>query len=224
VPVVHRVSRAPTGSESGAAPSTWSAGASAGAGSAPGVAPSPSRTPSELLVPINATAALFILKARVPAYWKYGTYAVSTSNNSLLSVDVDDGGGLARIFVAIAAAAKSGMDPIDCSLQTPLLQGGGKRPVGALPASCTVQSYPNGDQVMQEVLKADPYGEYQYRIIANRADGVALEITAANGDWANPATEVTRAVPPLTVAAWTDIALDPLWQLQVPVKMAKAAE
>lgn len=227
VPAVHRLSRAPTGpgAESGpeAAASPNSAGADAS--SAPEFAtPSPTPTASEALVPINSAAAFYILKTRVPADWKYGTYELSTSNTSLLTVDVNDGSGLARIFVAIATTANSGMDPVDCSLQTPLLEGGGKRPTGALPASCAVQHYPDGDQVMAEVLKADPYGEYQYRIIANRADGVALEITAANGDWGNPATEVTRAVPPLTVAAWTQIALDPLWQLMVPVKMAKAAQ
>lgn len=227
-PVVHHLSRAPTDTASAAEPGSsgssgsWGASGSSGAPATPSLAPG--QSPSELLVPINAAAAFYILKTRVPAGWKYGTHDPSASNTSLLTVDVNDGAGLARIFVAIASTARSGMDPIDCSLQMPLIEGGGTRPAGAPPASCDVQHYPNGDRVMQEVLKADPYGEYQYRIIANRADGVALEITAANGDYGSPATEVTRVAPPLTVAAWTQIALDPVWQLQVPVRMAESAE
>jgi hypothetical protein len=78
--------------------------------------------------------------------------------------------------------------------------------------------------VIQEVLGADSYGEYQYRVIVNRVDGVSVEITAANGDWSSTSTEVTRPVPPLTVAFLTKLALDPLWQLEVPVKLAKLAE
>lgn len=186
--------------------------------------PSPSPTaqaPVKALAPITATAAVNILRMKVPATWKYGAYPQSNSGMSLLNIDVDDGKGLARVFVAIGNSKQSGMDPIDCKLQAALLASGGKRPPGAPATNCVVRHYPNGDQVMQEVLRADPYGEYQYRIIADRADGVALEITAANGDWSAASTEVTRATPPLTVEQLTAIALDPIWQLEVPAKLNK---
>jgi nucleoid-associated protein YgaU len=214
----------------GAVPATRSAAAAATAlpeSRAPAFAdaaeaakPAPSQTRSAATVPINAAAAVAILRQLVASGWKFGTYPAS-SPGSVLRVDVDDGKGLAQIFVDLAPAAASGMDPIDCSRQTALTTGGGKRPAGADPASCAVASYANGDKAMQEVLKADSYGEYLYRIIVDRSDGVVVEITAANGDWNNPKTEVTRARPPLSVAQWTAVALDRLWQLRVPAKYAE---
>jgi hypothetical protein len=210
--VLHRPSTAPTGSATLTPPASGDA--------TPSPAPT-ARTPAAALAPITATAAVNILRMKVSAAWKYGTYSQSSSGMSLLSVDVDDGKGLARVFVAIGRTKQSGLDPIDCKLQASLLANGGKRPTGAPPTSCVVQHYPNGDVVMQEVLQADPYGEYQYRIIADRADGIAMEITAANGDWSAASTEVTRITPPLNVAQWTAVALDPIWQLEVSAKLTK---
>lgn len=207
-PVAHRSSHTPI-SSAPASPSPSSI-----AESPP---PSPTATaPGTSLAPITSQAAAQILKRYQPD-WIYGSYdPVNNARTSLLDTDVNDGKGLARVFVGIGTAKASGMDPADCSLQKPLLEGGGTRPAGAPPSSCDVKQFPNGDQVMQEVLKADTYGEYQYRIIAYRADGIAVEITASNGDWISPATEVTRAVPPLSVAEWTAIALDRAWKLEVP--------
>ena len=216
--VVHRPSRpsrAPTRS--------GSASPSATADMTPTPTPT-AGTYTLTLVPITSKAAVDILIKKLGSSWTYGPFnPANNAGTSLLDFDVNDGKGLARVFVGIAPVGKSGMDPIDCSLQGPLLKGGGTRPSGAPPASCNVQHYPNGDLAMQEVLKADAYGEYQYRIIANRADGVAVEITASNGDWSKAATEVTRVLPPLSVAQWTAIALDPAWQLAVPVNNAGIA-
>jgi hypothetical protein len=206
-------------------------GAAEAAGSAEarpgGPSPSPRSTVSPAgdaasvqTVPINAIAAANILRRLVGGAWKLGGFAASTPG-SVLDVDIEDGLGPARIFVDVAPAAKSGMDPIDCTPQVGLLKGGGPRPVGALPPSCSVETFPNGDRAMVEVLAADTSGEYQYRIIVSRADGVAVEITAANGDWNNPKAAVTRARPPLTPAQWTAIALSAAWQVNVPVTLAK---
>jgi hypothetical protein len=183
--------------------------------------PSPVSTSTQGLIPINSAAAVNILKRLVAAKWKFMSYDPTTTG--ALTFAVDDGQGLAQIFVAVQPAAASGMDAIDCTEQTALIQGGGKRPVGAVPASCVVRTYTNGDKAMQEVLKADAYGQYQYRIIVSRADGVAVEITAANGSWQSAATEVTRPRPPLSAAQWTTVALNPAWQPRMPVTPVETA-
>jgi len=204
--IVQRTSRAPTS-----------------ASPAPTAAPSavlpatPTAPSTDGVEPINSETAVKLLKLNGAADWKFGSYHPKNNNPaSLLNVDVEDGRGLARIFIAIGSTTDSGMDPADCSFQAKLLQDVKGRPTGAPPASCNVRTLPNGDKVMQEVLRADQYGEYQYRVIAYRADGVALEITAANGDDQKSVTEVTRATPPLSLPQWTSIALDRSWQLVVP--------
>jgi hypothetical protein len=204
--VVQHASRAPTS-------------ASPAATAAPSqVLPATPTAPStDGVQPINSQTAVELLRLNGAAGWKFGSYnPYNQRTASLLNVDVDDGQGLARIFIAIGSTAKSGMDPADCSLQAKMLQDVKARPIGAPPASCTVRTLPNGDKVMQEVLRADQYGQYQYRVVAYRADGVAMEITAANGDVQKSGTELTRVTPPLSLPQWTAIALDRSWQLVVP--------
>lgn len=213
--VVQHASRAPTSASAIPSPTVVP-------DSAPPVTPTAPNT--DLVEPINSETAVRLLRMNGAADWKFGSYHPKSNNPaSLLNLDVDDGQGTARIFVAIGSATASGMDPADCSLQAKMLQDIKGRPPGAPPASCAVRTYPNGDKVMQEVLRADVYGEYQYRVIAYRADGVAVEITAANGDDQNPATEVTRATPPLSLPQWTAIALDRSWQLLVPYTNSPSA-
>lgn len=212
---VHRPSGAPSSTDRASpSPSETALGAAT---------PEPTRSATEPLVPINATAAYNILKMSVPAGWTFGAYKPSDAINSLLDIDVDDGTGHARIFVGIGLNAKSGMDPIDCGQQkqAQVLNAGGAQPSGAPSISCTIQRYTDGDLVMQQVLPVGMYGEYMYRIIANRADGVALEITATNGDFGGVAGAVTEAQPPLSIAQWTAIAMERIWQLRVPVSLAK---
>jgi len=182
--------------------------------------PNAKTPPGQGTVPINSTAAVKILRQLVAAKWAFGTYSQGGAD-SLLDVDVDDGKGLAHIFVGVAPASNPGMDPIDCSLQAPLLKGGGTRPAGAPPPSCNISKTANGDMVMAEVLKADAYGDYEYRVITSRNDGVAVEITAANGDFSNRKTEMTRVAPPLSLGAWVAVALSRMWRLDVAVSLAE---
>ena len=217
--VVHHASRAPT------TPSAvTSAGPTPSFSSLVG-APTPSVTPPRgaSLQLINSQAAVEILKQDGAAVWKFGSYdPTNTSPTLLLNVIVDDGGGSARISVAIGTVKYSGMPSADCKLQAQLLQKSGNNPVGGpQPKSCDVKNYPNGDTVMQQVFEQADIKFDEYQVTAYRADGVAVEIVAANGDGNVYPTEVTRALPPLTVAQWTAIALDRAWKLEVPAKLTE---
>jgi hypothetical protein len=83
-----------------------------------------------------------------------------------------------------------------------------------------VATFSNGDKVMQEVLKANAYGVYQYRVIADRTDGVAVELDVSNGSLSGPGTKFTRADPPLSLGVWTVFAVDQVWQPRVPSDLA----
>jgi len=148
-----------------------------------GGAPTPSRTSGDPLVPITATAAVNILRRIASPKWQYGAYNPMST---------------ARCFGSTSTTAMASPRSSSTSARwrtaawTDRLRDADRADRGAAnarrggPAGCTVRTFANGDRAMQEVLKADTYGEYQYRIIVSRADGVALEITAANGDWNSP--------------------------------------
>jgi hypothetical protein len=183
---------------------------------------SPATVPPQRLVPLNAAVAAGILKQSVGANWKFVSYDAKSTGT--LAFTADDGQGLFQISVTVAtAAAAGGLDPIDCSLQIALIKGGGPRPANAVPASCSVAVFSNGDKVMQEVLRANAYGVYQYRVIAHRTDGVVVEFDVSNGSLTSPATRFTRANPPLALGVWTVFAVDQVWQPRVPVSLLDGA-
>lgn len=187
-------------------------------------------------VPISATAAVNILRKLVAANWRFGAYKPS-STRSLLQVDVDDGKGLSEISVAIAPVGTSYMSPVDCAKQgfsgpaTPSPNPAGLSPtsdpaaakgaVAAGKSGCYVAGYDNGDQVMLEVLTSPQSNVVIDRVIANRSDGIAIEIMAWNGDPTSAYDQVTRAWPPLDVERWADIAVSRMWQPYVSASLAK---
>ncbi len=179
-------------------------------------APSPVPTGQ---VPINATAAVRILKRLGSPTWIFGSYEASAPG-SLLRVNIDDGYGLAQIFVAVAPAARSGMDPVDCTPQWLAIKAAGSPAGGAVQPSCHELTEPNGDRVMEQILAPAGSNVVIYRVIADRSDGLAVEIAAQNGDPASTVNEVTRALPPLSPYRWMSIATNRAWQLDVPAALA----
>lgn len=186
-------------------------------------------------VPINATAAVNILRKLVAANWKFGAYKPS-STRSLLQVDVDDGKGLSEISVTIAPVGTSYVSPVDCAKQgfsgaaTPSSNPDGFSPTsdpaaakGIAPAKseCYVAGYDTGDRVMLEVLTSPQSNVVIDRVVANRSDGVAIEIMAWNGDPTSAYDHVTRAWPPLDVERWAYIAVSRMWQPYVSASLAK---
>ncbi|HZP51707.1 hypothetical protein [Actinocrinis sp.] len=178
--------------------------------------------------PINAPAAVTILRKLVAATWTFGDYKPA-SRGSLLRVNVDDGKGVSQIFVDIAPVANGGIDPVNCALQglglpqaTPS-SAAKLRPnaSGTLSECYTEGNTVTGDTAMLEVIAPPASKVVVYRVIVNRPDGVAIEITAQNGDPESAANEVTRALPPLDVETWGIVASSPMWQPYVPAALAK---
>ena len=188
---------------------------------------SPATALPQRLVPLNAAVAAGILKQSVGATWKFGSY--DPTSTGTLTFTADDGLGLFQISVtvsttaAMAAMTAKGVDPIDCSLQGALIKGGGPRPANAIPVGCNVAVFSNGDRVMQEVLNANAYGVYQYRVVADRTDGVAVELAVSNGSLSSPAAKFTRTDPPLTLSVWTVFATNHAWQPRVPTSLTDGA-
>lgn len=190
------------------------------------VAETPAAQPTGDLTPIDAQAAVVILRKLVAASWYFGSYPPA-SPGSVLLVDVDDGQGRAQIFVNVAPSAKSGMDPVDCVLQQARLKAQAQAksyttssPNGYL-ASCNVVALPNGDTAMEEVITPPHTRIVMDRVVVNRSDGLSVEITAQNGAPGSNGTVVTRPLPPLNPAVWAIVASSRLWQLEVPVAEAK---
>jgi hypothetical protein len=201
--------------------STWPSALPASAISAAAGVPTPTPT---VLVPIDAAAAAGILKQLVGrdlALVSYSTVETGKGATGSAAMIVEDRQGLAQVVVTVASVKDGVVDPLDCAQQAAQLKASGARPTGAPPVGCTVQTLTGGARVMQEVLGANPYGIYQTRVVVDRVDGVVVEIAAANGILNPPATKYTRTDPPLSVGVWTDVALNPLWQTEVPATLAK---
>lgn len=94
-------------------------------------------------------------------------------------------------------------------------QGGsneGKRPVGATPVSCTSETLPGGDIETEVVTGVDGYGYYDYEVTLTRTDGTSVMAVVGNGIPEGATVDVTRAVPPLTLAQLQVLAVNPGWQ------------
>ncbi len=150
-----------------------------------------------------------------------GAMGTGSAADSTTGMVVRDGEGLAQIFVTVVNAKIDPAEALDCAKQAALLKGGGVRPSGAPVPSCSVQTLADGAVVMQEVLRSEANGVYQIRVVAARTDGVTVAITAANGILIPASAKYTRPVPPLSLDAWTTVALNRLWQPEVSLVLAK---
>jgi hypothetical protein len=88
----------------------------------------------------------------------------------------------------------------------------GKRPVGATPVSCTSETMPDGDIETEVVTGVDANGYYDYEVTLARTDGTNVMAVVGNGIPEGATVDVTRAVPPLTLAQLQVLAADPGWQ------------
>jgi hypothetical protein len=139
----------------------------------------------------------------------------SVATETVPDLVIDDGHGLSEVSIEEFPATESTTALLDCAKQSASAPDGVvPRPTGAPPAGCTVRTLQNGDRVMAAVTPIVYPGLYDYQVLVSHADGLAIEITVANGRWTDPVA-VTRAAPPLSIAQWTTIALSPLWQMQV---------
>jgi hypothetical protein len=166
------------------------------------------------VLPIDYSAEILILHTLLPTSWTFSEARDAQDAN--LWITMDDGKGPFSVYIDVASASDSRMDPVNCTLQgLPTLAASALTESGAQHEGCALQVFPNGDKAMEEAVgMVAAGGYYQYRIIVGRADGVAVEIEASDG--LAQAGKVTRTAPPLTLAQWTQIARDRLWQLEIP--------
>lgn len=193
--------------------SAWEPGA---ASTAPAFASGASGAKS--LVPMTPAAELAILR-KLLAPWAFTDPRQPSATQADLWVDGNDGKGEFTVFVGVSNAAKSGMDPAGCAQQSlPTIDVNDL--AGTTGPGCSQIKTEAGDMVLEEVVgNVQAGGYYQYRVIAYRADGVAVEITASDGVAATGV--VTRSAPPMTPKLWAAIVTDPAWQLEVPATGAQ---
>ena len=217
-----RVSPEPSGAPSGGARtgagSAWESVAASGSGAASGAGSAPGASGVKSLVPITPAAEFAILRKLLPS-WVFTDPSGPSATQADLWVHGNDGKGEFTVFVGVASAAKSGMDPADCAQQgLPSIDV--NEPAGVTGPGCSLVKTQPGDLVMEEVVGGvHAGGYYQYRVIAYRADGVAVEITASDG--IADTGVVTRSAPPLTPQQWAALVTDPVWQLEVPAAEAQ---
>jgi hypothetical protein len=89
----------------------------------------------------------------------------------------------------------------------------GPRPAGATPVSCVEVTLPDGDRRLTFVTGTDGSGFYDYEVTLTRTDGTVVMATVGNGVPEGATVDVTRAVPPLTLAQLQAIAANPGWHL-----------
>jgi len=89
----------------------------------------------------------------------------------------------------------------------------GPRQPGDLPPSCTFKTLPGGATETDVVTGVDGSGFYDIEVTLVRADGVIVEMNVDNGTVQGATVDVTRTVPPLTMAQVEAIVADPRWRL-----------
>jgi hypothetical protein len=136
------------------------------------------------------------------------------SERGSLELNFDDRKGAVDIIVSVSLTP----DPLQCPI--PPLTDEAKRPVGALPISCTTSVLPNGDVVMPDITGDDFAGYYDLAVYVARPDGVTVSIAVGNGTLQGTPHHgkqgwpwVDRAVPPGSVAFWKSVAASPKWHL-----------
>lgn len=217
-----RVSAGPSGGSPGGSTtgpgSAWESAAPGAADASTASEAASGAYAAKSLVPITPTAELAILR-KLLAPWAFTNPSEPSATQADLWVNGNDGKGEFTLFVGVASVKQSGMDPADCAQQgLPTLDV--NDPGAVTGPGCNQVKTESGDMVLEEVVGGVHVGGYyQYRVIAYRADGVAVEITASDG--VADTETVTRPAPPMTPELWAAIATDPAWQLEVPATEAQ---
>lgn len=124
----------------------------------------------------------------------------------------DDGHGRAQISVSAEKIAATPLRPA-FSCATWSGKNEGPRPAGATPPSCTTTHLADGDTLYSVVSGNDPHGYYDYEVQLKRTDGVTVIAWVADGLPEGTEVDVTRAVPPLTIAQLTALVETPGWHV-----------
>ncbi|MGF1429637.1 hypothetical protein [Kitasatospora sp. LaBMicrA B282] len=137
----------------------------------------------------------------------------------------DDGAGASTVMLSMSVAANP-QQMRNCADWHGGSDEGPRRP-GYEQPSCQVTPLPDGSTMLSLVTGTDGYGLYDEEVTLFRADGLTLQITAANAVLSDsgtsvPPVTVTRDRPPVGLPGWQAIAQSPQWQFKVPQSVLDA--
>lgn len=143
----------------------------------------------------------------------YGLSPVGTSNAPIGVADLvyDDGRGPSEIIASVVQYTAQMATENDYTCVGFISTDATARQPGAPQPSCTQQSAANGDAEYVVVTADDGSGFYDYEVNLFTPGGVVVALDVGNGVPRGATVEVTRAVPPLTLAQIEKIAADPAW-------------
>jgi hypothetical protein len=142
----------------------------------------------------------------------HGLHAVRQDGTSVGVADViyDDGHGQAEIIASVRAysAELKSWNAYTCANFSATDEA--QRPSGAPAPSCTVTTT-DGHMEYTVVTADDGSGFYDYEVNLFTADNMVVSLDVGNGVPQGATVDVTRAVPPLSLAEMRAIVADPAW-------------
>ena len=143
----------------------------------------------------------------------YGLRAVRHNSTSIGVADViyDDGHGQSEIMVSVRAysAALRSWNAYTCADFS--AADAVQRPSGAPAPSCMSVTTADGHVEYVMVTADDGSGFYDYEVNLFTADNTVVALDVGNGVPQGATVDVTRAVPPLSLAEMQDVVADPAW-------------
>ena len=143
----------------------------------------------------------------------YGLHAVRQNSTSIGVADViyDDGHGQSEIIVSVRAysAALKSWNAYTCANFS--TADAAQRPAGAPAPSCTSVTTSGGHVEYVVVTADDGSGFYDYQVNLFTTNNMVVSLDVGNGVPQGATVNVTRAVPPLSLAEMQAIVADPAW-------------
>jgi hypothetical protein len=143
----------------------------------------------------------------------FGLHAVRQNSISIGVADViyDDGHGQSEVIASVRAysAALKSWNAYTCANFSATDEG--RRPSGAPAPSCTTVTTTGGHVEYVIVTADDGSGFYDYEVNLFTADNMVVSLDAGNGVPRGATVDVTRAVPPLSLAEMQAVVADPGW-------------
>jgi hypothetical protein len=143
----------------------------------------------------------------------YGLHAVRQTSTTFGVADVvyDDGHGQSELIASVReySADLKNSNAYTCTGFSAIDEA--QRPSGAPAPSCTATTTADGHVEYLVVTGDDGAGFYDFRVDLFTADNMVVSLVAGNGVPQGATVDVTRAVPPLTLAEMQAIVADPAW-------------
>ena len=143
----------------------------------------------------------------------YGLHAVGPQADPIGVADLvyDDGSGRSELIVSVLryTAQLAGFQAYTCA--NFISADAGARPAAAPKPSCTKAKATGGLTEYLIVTADDKSGFYDYEVNLFTSNGLVVALDAGNGVPHGATVEVTRDLPPLTLAQMSAVVADPGW-------------